>query len=372
MTFRRPPEAAPVHGSPPIPRRLRLALATALLAAGAFSAPAMAESSARVVASIKPVHSLVSAVMAGTGAPYLVMQGAGSPHSFNIRPSDAAVLQEAEVIFLIGEGMETSLAGAVDSISGQARVVELSEVPGLIRRPFREGGAFEGHDHGHGHGHEQEEHEEEEHGDGEHGEEEHEEEEHGHQGHEGDDHGDEKDDSFDMHLWLDPRNAGAMARAIAVALSAADPGRAEVYSANAEALQGRLDDLSARISMDLAPVRDRPFIVFHDAYQHFEERFGLAAVGSAVVSAERSPGIRRIRDLREKLRELSVTCVVSEPGAELRVVNVIVEGTAARIGIVDPLGATIDSGPELYFRLLSDMAAAFGDCLAPEVTAGGE
>ena len=308
---------------------MRLALAAAVLAAGAFSAPGAAASDVRVVASIKPVHSLVSAVMEGVGEPYLIVQGAGSPHTFSIRPSDAAVLQDADVIFLIGEAMETSIASAVEALSGQARVVELSETPDLIRRPFREGGAFEDHDHDHGH--------------------------------DADEH-----DSFDMHLWLDPHNGAAMVRAIAGALSQADPAQADAYAANAGALLGRLDALTAQIAADLAPVRDKPFIVFHDAYQYFEDRFGLTAAGSGIVSAERSPGMRRMRDLRETVREHGVTCVFAEPRSEERLVNVIVEDTPARVGIVDPLGTTLDSGAELYLALLRNMSEAFRNCLAPE------
>ena len=286
----------------------------------------------RVVATFKPVHSLVSAVMDGVGEPYLIMKGRASPHTYRMRPSDAGVLGKARVIFMVGDLVESSLAGAIHKLGGKARVVELAEVPGLVRQPLRKGGAFEddGHDHGHGHGHS-----------------------HGHD-----------DEAFDMHVWLDPVNAGLMALAIARTLSEIDPANAAKYGANADALVSRLDELTAQIAAGLAPVRDKPFIVFHDAYRYFEDRFGLKAVGSAVVSTGRSPGVRRVRELRRKVRELGVVCVFAEPRYDPRFVKLITEGTQARGGTVDPAGMTVKAGPGMYFSLLRNMAASFKECLA--------
>ena len=152
-------------------RRSGLALAAAALFNCVIASPAAADAAVRVVASIKPVHSLVSAVMAGVGEPHLIIRGAVSPHTFSMRPSDAAMLENARVIFLIGESLETSLARPIDTLAGNARVIALSEAQGLVRRPLREGGTFEAHGHGtdddHGRRedeeHENEEHENEEH-----------------------------------------------------------------------------------------------------------------------------------------------------------------------------------------------------------------
>lgn len=320
-------------GSIPLP--IRPALAAGAIAVGAVatvSAVSAASADIRVVASIKPVHSLVSAVMAGTGEPRLLMRGRASPHTFTLRPSDAAALAEADVVFLIDELMETSLARSVEALAGKARVVALADAKGLVRRSLREGGAFEddpdhdrddGHDRDHDHG------------------------------------------TFDMHVWLDPVNGRAMARAIARALSQADPANAASYDANARALVPRLDALTGQISAELAPVRGKPFVVFHDGYRYFEDRFGLKAVGSVVVSPERSPGAKRLRRLRAKMRELDVACVFAEPQFNMRIVDVVLEGSRMRSGVVDPLGADIEDGPELYFTLLRNMAAAFKGCLAP-------
>ena len=364
---------------PPSPRRLHLALAAAALLASAAATPAAArDDAARVVASIRPVHSLVSAVMAGVGEPHLIMRQGASHHSFNMRPSDAAVLQEAGIVFLVDEAMESGLAGAIDTLAHQARVIELSAAEGLVRRPLREGGTFEadpfhehddhgdddhehddhGHEHEHGHTHS--------HGHGHthsHG--------HGHDdGHEHDDghtqaHDDHDHGPFDLHVWLDPVNAAAMTHTIADTLSEADPANAARYEDNARELIHRLEHLAEEIEVEVAPVRGRPFIVFHDGYRYFEDRFGLSAAGSAVVSSERSPGVRRIRELRQKVRELGVVCLIDEPHFDRRLIDTVVEGTDVRSGTVDPMGATVDSGPGLYFTMLRNMSAAFRDCLTP-------
>lgn len=312
-------------------RDLKLPGATALLAC-LLCGPATAEVPGRVVASIKPAHALVSGVMASVGAPHLIIQGSTSPHTFSLRPSDATVLEQARVVFLIDETIEASLIAPVDTLARAARIVVLSRAEGLVHRPLREGGAFEAHDHGR------------------HGEDEHERGEHG---------------ADDMHLWLDPVNAAAMVRMIAEALSEADPANAAAYAVNARMLRDRLEALTREISDNLAPVRGKPFIVFHDAYRHFEDRFGLTAVGSVVVSADQSPGARRIMELRDKVRRLGAVCVFSEVQFDSRLVDTIIENTPARAGVLDPLGAAAANGAEAYFDLLRGMAAAFGSCLAP-------
>ena len=322
-----------------------VALTAATLLAGTISVPASADSGVRVAASIKPVHSLASAVMAGVGEPHLIIRGASSPHDFSLRPSDAVALEEADVVFLIDEDLEASLAASLESLAGDARVVELARAKGVIRRPLREGGAFkedEHHHHDDDHGH----------GDG------------------NDDHHDEDTDHepFDLHVWLDPVNGWAMARMIAATLAEIDPGNADTYDANAHELLHRLDDLTAEIDATVAPTRGEPFIVFHDGYRYFEDRFGLTAVGSAVVSPERPPGVKRIRELRDKIHALGVACVFDEPQFDRRLVATIVEGTPVRTGTLDPLGTGIENGPGLYSALLRNMAASFRDCLTP---AGG-
>ena len=334
-----------MHRFPPAPRHFHLALAATALLASAAASPTAAEDAAPVVASIRPVHSLVSSVMAGVGEPHLVMRKGASHHSFDMRPSDAAVLQEAGIVFLIDEAMESGLAGAIDTLARQARVVELSAAEGLVRRPLREGGAFEADPF-----HEHDEHEDDD--------------DHGHEHKHGHSH-DHDHGPFDMHVWLDPVNAAAMTHMIADTLSGADPANAAAYEDNAHELIHRLEHLAEEIEANVAPVRGRPFIVFHDGYRYFEDRFGLTAAGSAVVSSERTPGVRRIRELRHKVAELGVVCLIDEPHFDRRLINTVIEGTDVRSGTVDPMGATVEIGPDLYFTLLRNMSAAFRDCLTP-------
>ncbi|MEX0954856.1 MAG: zinc ABC transporter substrate-binding protein [Rhizobiaceae bacterium] len=341
-----------------------------LLAATALAiVPAQAQALEGVVASIKPVHSLVAGVMKGAGEPHLLVRGAGSPHTYSLRPSDARALESAGLVFWVGPRMEVALDSAIDTLGGNATVVELGEAHDLVKLPFREGGPFEGHDHEDEHGHEADSAGHDDHDHAEDGHEEsaeHHDDEDGH-GHEEaaeaehDDHG---HDGFDMHVWLDPRNAAAMVHEIEEALSEADPDNAALYAGNAEALRARLNDLQTELAAELAPVKDKPFVVFHDAYQYFESRFGLHAAGSITVSPEVMPGAERLREIQQRVRELGATCVFAEPQFEPRLVTVAIEGTGAGSGTLDPLGAELADGPDLYFELMRGMAASLRDCLA--------
>ena len=347
---------------------------------------ATADVTSHVVTSIKPVHSLVSSVMKGVGEPHLIMQGAASPHAFSLRPSDATMLKDARIVFLIDKSMETSLINPVNTLASSARVVVLSKAKGVVHRNIREGGAFEAHSHEAEQDHEH--HEDDEHSDAHEAEHDHmhheddehsdaHEAEHDHMHHEDDEHPGEHEathrdenhvamefGAYNMHIWLDPVNAAAMARMMAVVLAEEDPANASVYATNTERLLHRLDELIPVIAGQVAPVRDKPFIVLHDAYVHFENRFGLSAAGSVIVGSEHSPGVQRIKVLRDKVRELGATCVFAEPQFNSRLVEVIVEGTPAQVGILDPLGAALESGPEAYFTLLNNLAASFRECLA--------
>ena len=297
-----------------------------------------------VVASIKPVHSLVSAVMAGVAEPHLIIRGSQSPHTFSMRPSDAAALSKARVIFLIDEHKEVALAGPIGNLGDDALVVQLAVSQGLQLLPLREGGAFEEHDHGD----EEADHEDED----------------DHQDERGHEHGhDHEHGDVDFHVWLDPENAVLMTYEIIEALSLADPDNAATYERNGYALIDRLDGLLAEIDAELAPIRDKPFIVLHDAYRYFEQRFDLNAAGSITVNPERAPGAQRIAEIRDKVSELGSVCVFAEPQFDSRVIDVVTEGTAAGAGTVDPLGAEIEDGPELYFTLLRNLAASFKECM---------
>ncbi len=308
--------------------------ATLLLSGTAFAAPS-------VVASTKPIHALVSSVMGDVGTPALIVKGAASPHTYSLRPSDAAALESADIVFWTGHGMELFLADALDSLATGAEIVELAEAPGIELLDIREGGAFETHSHGDGQDHD-----------------------HDHEGHGHDDHDhDHGHDEGDMHFWLDPENAKLMVTQIATVLAEADPENASAYQLNAEAELVRLDELTEELRDTLAPLEARPFIVFHDAYQYFEARFGLEVAGTVTVSPEVMPGAARIDELRAKVKELGATCVFAEPNFEPAIVRTIVEGTEAKAGVLDPEGSALTEGPDLYPELLRSLANGLLECL---------
>lgn len=298
-----------------------------------------------VVVSIKPIHSLVAAIMQGVGEPQLIVDGGASPHTFSLKPSNAKAIEGADIVFWVGHGLEAFLEKPLESLASKAEVVELDDAPGLEKLKFREGGPFEAHDHGDeeaGHDHEKEEHD------------------HAHveEGHDHD-HGE-----YDMHLWLDPLNAKAMAAEIEKTLLAADPANAAAYQENARKLMENLDALNTEITTTIAPIKDKPFVVFHDAYQYFEHRYGVKTAGSITVSPETMPGAERIKQIHAKVTELGATCVFAEPQFEPKLVRVVTEGTKAKSGTLDPEAATLDAGPDLYFQLMRGIATSLKDCLS--------
>ncbi|MBP2564921.1 zinc ABC transporter substrate-binding protein ZnuA [Agrobacterium radiobacter] len=323
---------------------LMASVAIAAAASGATAAP-------DVVVSIKPIHSLVAAIMRGVGEPQLIVDGAASPHTYNLRPSNARKLEKADVVFWVGPGLEAFLEKPLEALASKATVVELEDAKGLEKLPFREGGPFEAHDHG-DEGHDaHDDHAEEE---GAH--------DHGHDHAEG--HGDHDHGAYDTHLWLDPANAKAMAQTIETALIAADAGNAATYQANTKKLIDDLDALDAELKETVKPVKDKPFIVFHDAYQYFEHRYGVKTAGSITVSPETLPGADRVKQMQEKVRQLGATCVFAEPQFEPKLISVITEGTAAKSATLDPEAATLEPGPDLYFKLMRGIAGSLKDCLS--------
>ena len=325
-------------------RHMAAGLGLAMLALG--QTIAAAAEPPITVASIKPVHSLLAGVMEGAGRPILLVGGGASPHSWSLRPSDARHLDEAELIVWIGEELETFLARPIHALAGDALVVTLSRAKGVTLLPVRKGGVWDAHEH------------------------------HRVTGSQalqwgGDDSGevgehlrnDEPERGFyNMHLWLDPENAAAMVAAMAEALSRVDPERAAVYRENASGLRSRLRRLDAELAATLAPVSERGFIVFHDAWQYFDTRYGLRAIGSVTVTPEQLPGVARLTEIRERLNESKAECVFTEPQFEPRLVRTLVAGTGASVGALDPLGAMIDDSPELYFKLMRFNAESFRAC----------
>jgi zinc transport system substrate-binding protein len=303
-----------------------LLLAAVLVAMLGAARPARAADAPLVVASIQPVHALAAAVMAGVGTPALLVHGGGSPHAYSLRPSDARALDAAQVVFWVGPGLELFLRKPLGALAGRARVEALAEAPGVARLPQREGGLWGQH---------------------------------------ADAHAGEGHAAYNPHVWLDPRNAQAMTARMAEVLAQADPSHAATYRANAARLRGRLAALEAELAQRLAPLRGRPYLVFHDAYAYLEARYGLEAVGAIAVTPEQAPGARRVSELRAHIRSSGAVCVFAEPQFQPRLLATLLEGTPARGGVLDPLGAALSPGPELYFALMRGLADSLAGCLAP-------
>ncbi|MEQ8697072.1 MAG: zinc ABC transporter substrate-binding protein [Bauldia litoralis] len=311
-----------------------------LLVAGLMLAPlwsgASQAAAPSVFVTIKPIHSLVASVMRGVGTPYLLLKGGTSPHAYALRPSEARRLAGARLVFWVGEGLEAFLEKPLASLGRRATVIALHDADGVRLRKTRAGGIWHRHEDDHA-DHDKEDAEK----DG-----------HAH------DHG-----KYDMHLWLDPRNAQAMVRTIAAALSRTDPTHAAAYSVNATATLKRIARLEADLRRDLAAVKARPYIVFHDAYQYFEERFDLAAAGSLTLNPQTAPGARRIAQIQARIKTAGVRCVFVEPQFAPRLVETVIAGTDAKKATLDPLGATLPEGPDAYFDTMRNLARSLRACL---------
>ena len=308
-------------------RELPLAIAAALT----LATPVGAEVPS-VATDIAPVQSLVARVMAGIGTPALVVPAGTSPHGHALRPSEAAALQSADAVFWIGPDLEPWLGEAIATLAPDARAVALLEVPGTTALPLRDSPLFEPHHH-----------DEDEATD-------HDDDDHAHAAH-------------DPHAWLDPENARLWLGAIAEDLAALDPEDAAAYRANAVAGQAEIDALVAEIDATLAPVRGQSFIVFHDAYQYFENRFDFPAAGAISLSDAVRPGPARVRQIHDRVAEAGVTCVLAEPQFNPDLIATVLDGTDARSATLDPLGAGLTPGPDLYPELLRDLAGTLAGCL---------
>jgi len=315
-----------------------MTLTLLLTATSALAAP-------RVVASIKPIHSIAASVMQGVGEPELLLDAAVSEHTAQLKPSQVEALQNADLILVVGDNLEAFFRKALENpeIAGK-RALKLAEAPGVKTLPLREGGVWEAHDHG------------EAEGDGDH--------DHDHAGEAGETHEHEHEhEGPDPHVWMDPENAKAIAAAIVAELSKQDPQNAATYAANEKAFDAQMDTLSQAIAAEVAPVKDKRFIVFHDAYQYFENRFGLAAAGSITLNPETTPGAKRLSEMHHRISDTGSVCVFAEPQFEAKYVQTVVEGTKARTGTLDGLGAKVKPGPAAYEAMMKAFTDDLTECL---------
>ena len=317
-----------------------------------FSAPLKAE--INVVTSIKPLHSLTSYIMDGVGEPALIIDGVASPHNFQIKPSHAKMLQNADLVIWVGEDLESFLPTALKSIPKDAVVFELLDQSGLKKLKFREKNIFEGHDdHGHDN-HAKKDDDHDEHGHDDHGKKEDDHDEHGH-----DDHG-HAHGEYDPHIWLDPANAKVIVKKITNQLSKIDKDNSSTYKSNSKKVLKDLDNLIKQIKSEIN--KDASFVVFHDAYQYFEKRFGINVIGALTVNPDVMPGAEQLAEIREVIEHEKAKCIFSEPQFNPNIINSIASDTGVKTGVLDPLGANIDKGKNMYFDLIKDMSNSLKDC----------
>ena len=315
----------------------------------------------KVVASIKPIHSLASYLMDGVGKPKLIVDGYASPHGFSLKPSHAKMLQEADIVFWVGEDIENFLEKPLGSIAKNAEKIELLDIKGLKKLKFRERNVFEGHD---DHGHKEDDHDD--HAKKEDGHDDEHKDEHGHDddhkkdghdehGHEGHAHGE-----FDPHIWLDPLNAKVILKEMAKHLIENDQKNASVYKDNLKKANKDLDKLVKQVKSELN--KDFKSIVFHDAYQYFEKRFKVNVLGAFTVNTDVLPGAEQLKEIREIIEHDKVTCVFSEPQFNPDIINAVAKDMNISTGVLDPLGATLTPGKNLYFDLIKNMSKSFKGC----------
>ena len=289
----------------------------------------------KVVASIKPIHSLASYLMDGVGKPDLIVDGYASPHGFAMKPSHAKMLQNADLIFWVGEDLENFLEKPLKSIAKKAEKIELMETKGLKKLKFRERNIFEEHGH--------DEHKE-----------------HGHKEDKHDDHHGHAHGEHDPHIWLDPINAKVILSEMAEHLIEKDPNNASVYKANLKKAHNALDNLTKKVKSELKG--NFKSIVFHDAYQYFEKRFDVNVLGAFTVNTDVLPGAEQLAEIREIIKHEKVTCVFSEPQFNPDIIKAVAKDTNIKTGVIDPLGATLNPGKDLYFDLIRNMYASFKSC----------
>ena len=307
-----------------------------------------ANAEAKVIASIKPLHSLVSYVMDGVGTPGILVDGSSSPHTFQLKPSHAPMLQEADIVFWIGEALESFLETPLESIAKNSKHITLMESDEIELLKFREKNIFGDHDEHDDHDEHADDHDEHE---------------------ENEEHGDEHDDhdenghahgEYDIHFWLDPEIAKTIVKIVTRELSEIDPANSSAYNSNSAKALKEIDQLINDVKSKIN--RDAKYVVFHDAYQYFEKRFGVEVIGALTVNPEVLPGAKQLAEIREVIEHENVNCLFSEPQFNPSIAETIARDTGVKAAIIDPLGAKLDPGKDLYFDLIGDIASSFKSC----------
>ena len=301
------------------------ALSTALLAGVTSTA------NAAVVASLKPLGFIASAIADGVTTTEVLLPDGASEHDYSLRPSDVKRLQNADLVFWVGPDMEAFMEKSARQIPAnrQVQMQALPEVQPLLIK----GGDDDEHDH-EGHDHGGENHDEHHH------------------------HGD-----YNMHLWLSPEIARMSAVAIHQKLVELMPQSRARLDANLKDFEAKLAQTDKQVGSELAPVKGKGYFVFHDAYGYFEKHYGLTPLGHFTVNPEIQPGAQRLHQIRTQLVEQKATCVFAEPQFRPAVVEAVARGTSVRMGTLDPLGTSIKLGKESYSQFLSQLSTQYASCL---------
>ncbi|WP_420343427.1 zinc ABC transporter substrate-binding protein [Paenirhodobacter sp.] len=310
--------------------------AQSLIALALWGLPSLALAEVpRVVTDIAPIQSLAAQVMGELGTPEVLLPQGANAHSYQMKPSQARALQSADLLLWVGPEMTPWLDRALDAAT-PGKVVALLHVPGTHQQDFAPGAEddddddHDGHDHDHA-------------GEGE---------AHHHSG-------------LDPHAWLDPGNAELWLDTIAQQLSALDPEHAATYAANATAAHAQIAALDGAIAAEFAPLRDRPFVVFHAAYGYFVSHYGLTLAGAVSMGDATSPGAAHLAELRAELARDAVVCAFPEPNHDPRPIQRLVEGTPVKLGAaLDPEGSTLTFSADLYQKMIRGMADTMLNCLS--------
>jgi len=310
----------------------------------------LAKADVNVVASIRPIHSLVSAVMGETGKPSLIVDGAQSPHAYSLKPSKAELLQNADLIFWIGPNLENFLIKPIVTIAGDSKDIELIEIQGLAKLNFSDNSldTHEAHDEAEHQDHEHKEHDDhDDHKD------------HEEAGHDGHDH-----EGLDPHIWLDPNNAKLIVEEIVKTLSSTDVKNAAIYQQNGKALIEKIEEQKIKLETLLQPVHEKEFLTFHAAFQYFEHAFDLHSIGSIALNPEVPVGAARLSELKKQIGETNAKCIFSEPQFDKKLIKVLADGTRLGQGVLDPIGINFEAGPDLYINMMDALGKNISNCLS--------
>ena len=320
----------------------KIHLISTLIGLLAFSTLAKAE--LKVVTSIKPIHSLASYIMDGVGSPGLIVDGYNSPHSFQLKPSHAKMLEQADIIFWIGEDLENFLEKPLDTIAKKAEKIELLEIKNIKKLKFRERNIFEEHEGHDDHGDDAKKEEHDDHG-------------HDAKKEEHDDHDDHRHGEYDPHIWLDPIDAKVILNEITEHLIENDSKNAATYKSNLAKAKSEIDKLIIDVITETNT--DLSYVVFHDAYQYYENRFNVNILGAMTVNPDVMPGAEQIHEIHEVIEHDNVSCILSEPQFNPDIIKSIAKDTSVKTGVLDPLGANLKPGKNLYFDLIRNMSSSF-------------